>query len=101
MLDEGKDRLQKVWEWSGELRVFSTVLCQNLQGELEPQVLQSSPRRAREHSVEHLALGLVDKEQELDRTQMSQSVFPLAWALGSRAGNGILQLDVVVPGKSP
>lgn len=39
--------------------------------------------------------------QELGRTGMSQNVSSLAWALGSRAKNGILQWQGVAPGKSP
>lgn len=48
-----------------------------------------------------LCLGSAGEQQELGRTRVSWSVSSLAWALGSRAANGILQLDGAIPGKSP
>lgn len=46
------------------------------------------------------SLGLTGKDQKLGRTRMGWSTSS-AWLLGSRAGNRILRLDGVVPGKSP
>lgn len=80
--------------------LLQATLCQDLQGQPAASGISGPFIQSQRMWHEAPSLGLVGKEQKLGRTRMGWSV-SLAWGLGRRAGNRILRLDGVVPGKSP
>lgn len=80
--------------------MLGAVLCQDLQGQPAASGISGPVIQGERIWYEAPLLGLAGKDQKLGRTRMGWSI-SLAWLLGSSAGNRILRLDGVVPGKSP